>query len=372
MFWAILALVACAVLVARFGVVTSGGRSFVEGLLDGARLGPFGRVHVEGLEGDIWGDFTLRRLTINDAHGTWLDARQVRLRWNWLALLQRRLDIDACDARLVTVIRRPWVEPTVPTSGHSPISLHIDKLAVQLELLPAFSSRYGLYNVAGGFDLRREGGMAGRAQVASLTHAGDRLDADFDLGRDKTIRLALQVQEADGGALAGALGLAANQPFLVSASASGTTSQGRFHVESRSGPVVPIAGDGAWTPQGGQGRGAITLAASKYLAWYQRMLGPQVRFDISGARVADGLEGVVFSATSDNVDVSARGEADLGRQTTGPAGMQVQIVARQGERLLGFPQMGAARMSGILSGRADRWSLAGPLEADGQIGRAHV
>lgn len=364
-FWAILALVAAAALLARFGAVTSGGRGFVESLLDDAKLGPFGHMHVEGLQGDIWGDFTLRRLTINDAHGTWLDARQVRLRWNWLALLQRRLSIDECDARLVTVIRRPWVEPTGPTGARAPISLHLDKVATRLELLPAFSSRYGLYDVSGGFDLRREGGMAGRAQAQSLTHAGDSLEADFDLGRDKTVRLALQAHEAGGGALAGALGLAADQPFVVSASASGTTSQGQFHVESRSGPVVPIAGDGAWTPQGGRASGRIMMAASKYLTWYQRVLGPQVRFDISGARTADGLEGVVFSATSDNLDVSARGEADLGRQTTGPAGMQVQMLARQGQRLLGFPQMGAARMSGTLTGRADRWTLAGPLEADG-------
>ncbi len=362
--WLVLALIAVAALVARFGAVTPSGRAFVEGLLDDAKLGPYGHVHVEGLQGDIWGDFTLRHLTINDAHGAWLDARLVRLRWNWLALLRRQVSIDEADARLVTVIRRPEVEPAGPPGARTSLSLHLDKFAAQLELLPAFSSRYGLYNVTGDFDLRLEGGMAGRAHIASLTHAGDRADADFDLGRDKTIRLALQAREANGGALAGALGLAANQPFLVSASASGTTSQGRFHVDSRSGPLVPIAGDGAWTPQGGQASGRITLAASNYLIWYQQALGPQLRFDISGARASDGLEAIAFSATSDNVDVSARGEADLGRRLAGPAGLQVQILARQGQRLLGFPQMGAARMTGTLTGRADHWSLAGPLEAD--------
>jgi len=363
--WILLALLAAAAAIARFGAVTPSGRAFVEGLLDGAKLGPYGHVHVEGLQGDIWGDFTLRRLTINDAYGAWLDARQVRLRWNWLALLQSKASIDAFDARLVTVIRGPEVEPTARTAGRASLSLHVDKFAARLELLPAFSSRYGLYDVTGGFDLRREGGMAGRAQVSSLTHAGDHLDADFDLGRDKTIRLALQAREAGGGALAGALGLAADQPFLVSANASGTTSRGRFHVESRSGPLVPIAGDGGWTPQGGQASGRITLAASKYLIWYQQALGPEIRFGVSGARAGDGLETIAFSATSDNVDVSARGEADLGRRIAGPAGLQVQILARQGQRLLGFPQMGAARVTGTLTGRADRWSLAGPLEADG-------
>ena len=359
------ALVGLVAVVARFGAVTPGGRGFVEGLLDGLSVGSYGHVHVEGLEGDIWGDFTLRRLTINDAHGAWLDARQVRLRWDWLALLQRRVSVDSAEARLVTVIRQPQAAPSGPPGGHAPMSLHIARIATRLELLPAFSSRYGLYDVTGAFDLRREGGVAGSAHVASLVHAGDRADADFDLGRDKTVRLALQAREANGGALAGALGLAPDQPFLVSASASGATSQGRFHVDSRSGPLVPLAADGAWTPQGGQASGRIVLAASKRLGWYQQVLGPDLRFAISGARVPDGLEAIVFNTTSQNVDVSARGEADLGRRMAGPKGLQVSILMRQGQRLLGFPQMGAARINGVLTGRADRWTLAGPLEADG-------
>ena len=361
--WVMVALVAFVGL-ARFGVVTPPGRAFVESLLDGLKIGPYRRVHVDGLEGDVWGDFTIRRLTVNDVHGAWLDARQVRLKWNWLALMQRRFDVDEFDARLATVLRRPEAEPTGPAGGRTPVSLHIGKIATRLELLPAFSSRYGLYDVSGGFDLRRQGGIAGRAGIVSLTHAGDRVDADFDLGRDKTVRLALQAREANGGALAGALGLAPAQPFLVSATASGATSRGRFHIDSRSGPVVPIAADGAWTPHGGQAGGQIVLASSKYLTWYQLWFGPDMRFQVSGARAADVLQDVTLGVTSQNIDVSARGEADFGRQLVGPKGMQVAILARQGQRFLGFPQMGAARMSGTLSGRVDHWSLAGVLEAD--------
>ncbi len=359
-----MALVVAVAVVARLGVLTSGGRAFVEGLLDGVNVGPYGKVHVEGLQGDAWGDFTLRRLTINDVHGAWLDARQIRLRWDWLALLQRRVSIDAFEARLVTVIRQPQPAPSGPGAGRLPVSLHLGRIATQLELLPAFSERYGLYDVTGAFDLRREGGMAGRAVVASRTHAGDRLDADFDLGRDHTVRLALQAREANGGAIAGSFGLAADQPFVVTANASGTTSRGRFHVESRSGPVAPIAGDGAWTPQGGQAQGRIVLASSRYLSWYQHWLGPDVRFQISGARAADGLQDIALSVASENVDVTARGEADPGHSKIGPNGMQVAILARQGQRFLGFPQMGAARLSGTLAGNLDRWSLSGPLEAD--------
>ncbi len=106
------------------------------------------------------------------------------------------------------------------------------------------------------------------------------------------------------------------------------------------------------------------LASSKYLTWYQHWLGPDMRFQVSGARAADGLQDIALNVTSQNIDVGARGEADFGRQIVGPKGMQVAILARQGQRFLGFPRMGAARMSGTLSGRVDHWTLAGVLEAD--------
>ena len=361
----IVALVVVAAVGVRYGVVTDAGRSFVESILGGFKAGPYGRIHVEGLKGDIWRDFTVRELTIVDVHGTWLDARQLHVRWDWPQMLSRRLVVNEAQARLVTVIRRPAVEPAGPAGGRAPVSLHVDKLAAQMELMPAFSSRYGLYDVTGAIDSRREGGMAGKAHVASRTHPGDLADADFDLGRDKTIRLALTAQEANGGAMAGALGLAADQPFHVLANASGTISQGRFHVESQSGPLVPIAGDGAWNPQGGHADGKIVLAASKYLTWYQHWFGPDLRFQIDGAEAPDGLQNLTLTAASENIDIGARGEADLGRRTFGPQGLQVSILARQGQRFLGFPQMGAARMTGSLTGNLDRWTLAGPMEADG-------
>ena len=78
--------------------------------------------------------------------------------------------------------------------------------------------------------------------------------------------------------MAGALGLAADQPFFVSASASGTISRGQFQATSRSGALVPLEGSGAWTPAGGSGQGQVTLAASRWLIGYQKMLGPQASF----------------------------------------------------------------------------------------------
>ncbi len=360
---ALVGLVGVTAILLRFGVLTPSGRGLVESMLDGVNLGGYGRLHVEGLQGDVWRDFTIRRLTIKDDNGAWLDARTVRMRWDWTQLLGRRLAVQELDARLMTVLRAPAPKRTAPGGG-STVTVAVDKLAARVELLPAFSTRYGLYDVDGGFELRRRGGMAGHVNAASLIHAGDRLDASFDLGRDKTIRLALDAREAQGGAMAGALGLAADKPFLVEASATGTTSQGRFEVGSRSGDLVPLQAQGAWTPQSGQANGQVTLAASRLLTGYQHMLGPQARFQITGAKAADGLEALNVTAGSDNIDLVARGEADLGRQIVGPKGLAVGIVARQAQRIIGWPAMGGARFAGTFNGKPSGAVLSGQLAVE--------
>ena len=353
-------LIAALAATARFGVLTPQGRRLAESALNGLKVGGYGRLHVEGLDGDLWRDFTLRRLTISDAQGAWLDARAVRLRWDWPRLIDRHLTINEIDAGTLTVLHAP-ASQSGGGGGASPVSLEIQKLAVRLELLPAFSSRYGLYDLQGAFEMRRAGGLAGHLVAASLTHAGDRLDAAFDVGRDKTIRLALGVREAQGGALGGSAGLAADQPFYVSASATGTSSAGRFQLTSRSGGASPAEAQGAWTPQGGEADGRFTLAASRLLSGYQRMLGPEARFRVTGAKAADGLNVMTLSLTSENVDVTAAGEADLGRQVVGPKGVAVTLLARQADRLIGWPEMGAARFAGTISGRMNRGVLSGQL-----------
>jgi translocation and assembly module TamB len=363
----IVAIVALAGAVLRFGALTPWGLRVIEAELDSFNIGAYGRLHVEGLEGDVWRDFSVRRLTMSDVHGTWLDARGVRVRWDWPRLFSRQLWFDEVDAVKLTLLRRPT--PKATGGGGSPgVSLHLGKLAARTELMPAFSDRYGLYDVTGALELRRQGGLAGRLDALSLTHAGDAAHAVFDLGRDKTVALSLTAREADGGAIAGSFGLAANQPFSIEAHASGTTSQGQYTITSRSGALTPIEGAGAWTPRGGEAHGRITLAASRFLTGYQGMLGPQAAFEITGARAADGFEAIALTANSENVDLTARGEADLGRRASGPKGLAVTIFARQAQRILHWPAMGAGRFAGTFATQPGGWKLAGPVTIEAPNG----
>ena len=51
-------------LTGRFAVLTPWGRTLISGLVNGARIGRYGRIDVYGLKGDVWHDFTLDRVTV--------------------------------------------------------------------------------------------------------------------------------------------------------------------------------------------------------------------------------------------------------------------------------------------------------------------
>ncbi len=360
----------------RLGLMTAPGRRLIEAELNGLSLGTFGKLQVEGLSGDFAQDFTIRRLTISDKAGVWLDATDAHVTWSYWKLLRRQVDIDQVTVARIDVLRRPILAAS-SGGGRLPVSIHIGALSARLATAPAFSYRAGLFDVSGAYDQAKAGAVSGRLAAVSLTHAGDRLDGTFDFGRNKSVALNIQAHEAQGGPLAGALGLAANAPFLLAVSATGTTSQGRFQVASRSGTVTPAEAIGGWTPQGGAATGHIVLAASRLLAGYQTRLGPEARFAVDGVKAVDGFDALTLSINSANVQLVAKGEADIARRRIGPRGLAVTLAASPAARLLSWPEMGRTNFSGLLAGAADRWSLAGDLAIETpsalgyRLGRAH-
>ena len=97
--WGLAALVVCALLVVlagaallagRYGALSPQGRSIIEARANGLKVGRFGRLYVEGLSGDIWRDFSVRRVVIRDPKGVWLEGRNLRLAWTFGDILGRR------------------------------------------------------------------------------------------------------------------------------------------------------------------------------------------------------------------------------------------------------------------------------------------
>ncbi|MGA0599570.1 translocation/assembly module TamB domain-containing protein [Caulobacter sp. KR2-114] len=359
--WTLLLLLG-AVLVARFGVQTPWGRQAVERALDGTRVGRLGHLRLSGLHGDVFENFSVDRLALDDGHGAWAEARNVSMRWSWQALFARRFHATTIAARQLTLIRRPVLGPPSGPSGPAPVSVAIDRLTARVEMLPAFSDQRGVYDLSGGFTVGRRSDAKGTLTALSVLHPGDHLKAVFDVEGTRRFSVDADASEAKGGALAGSLGLAADQPFHMTAHAKGTVSAGQFALLTQVGQSRPLDASGAWTPQGGSATGVLQLAASRLLAGYVHRLGPEVRFDVAGAKAPDRFFTFTLNASAENAKLTARGEADVGRRAMGPQGVDLDLQVVDSNRILSWPKLGPSHFSGRLTGTGAHWGVAGKGE----------
>ncbi|HYG25558.1 MAG TPA: translocation/assembly module TamB, partial [Caulobacteraceae bacterium] len=358
--WAIIVAVAAVVLAAaalfgaRYGLVSNAGRLLIESRVEGLALGRMGRLRIEGLEGDVFRDFTIDRLTIADEKGVWLEGRQVHVEWNYLQLFRRRFDAQEVTAEQLRLLRRPTLAPK-GKSGDLPVSFDIDRLSARVEMLPAFSQRRGLFDLEGELLVERRGVKSGRFEARSLLHAGDFLTADFEFGRDRQIRLSAEAKEASGGALAGALGLPADLPFALTARAGGTSADGRFRLIARSGEATPVNAFGLWNADGGAAAGRLHLTSSTLLEPYVGRFGPVAKFSVGGSRFAGGSYMVDGRVEAENLRVAFQGPADLLARRL-PAGLAVTLDTGSVQRALGGIVDARAHAEGRLRGTWAEWT----------------
>jgi translocation and assembly module TamB len=344
----------------RFGAITPQGRAFLEARTSGLKLGRIGRLKIEGLSGDIWSVFGVRRLTISDEKGVWLEAADLRVDWRPAELFYRRFHADDITARQVLVLRRPTLTPKGKSSA-APVSVDLDHVAMRLITRPEFSRQAGDFDLSGDYEMARLGGQKGNLRALSRLHAGDYLKLVFDLGRNKTLLLDAEAREADGGALAGAMGLTPNRPFDLNAKAHGTISQGAFTVLARSGDATPLKAGGAWTPQGGSAAGRVDLAASTLTDREERMFGADARFSIVG-RKAGAFSDLDIKVDSQNLGFTARGPANLGKRITGPAGLAFTARVANLSRLTPLPSLGAGVADGTFHLTGDGFLVDGRVD----------
>ena len=358
-----------ALAVGRYGVLIPQVRLLIEARSDGLKLGRVGRLKIEGLSGDIWRDARVRRLTIRDEQGVWLEANNVHITWRYLELLRRRFDADLIEAQNIRVIRRPTLAPKGKERG-LPVSFHIDKVATRLILEPEFSNVRGVYDLALNLDVERKGGQSGKLAAASVLHPGDRLDLDFALGQGGPMRIVADAVEAKGGALAGAAGFSPEQPFRLTVRASGTVSEGRFSAVSTSGALTPLNARGAWTPQGGDAGGRILLAASSLTMPYVERFGRDVVFGVAGRKAREGDYALDARLRSDAMTLRAWGEGNIGERRLGSRGLQLDAQTASLSKLIGGgPKMGATRVVGAANGDIKVWSFRGTANvADAALG----
>ncbi len=370
-------LVGLAAVTVRYGVNSAPGLLFVEARANGLKVGRFGRLKIEGLSGDIWRNFGVRRLTITDEKGVWLEANDVAMQWRYHELFMRRFHADEITAREVRVLRRPTLTPKTVSKG-MPVSVDIERMVLPVETLPEFSYRRGLFVAVGGVKVERDGPMRIHLGAASKLHLGDRLILAVNAGKGRPLSVFADVVEEKGGALAGSLGLPADRPFMLKADVDGTLDgKGAFEVLATSGDTRPAEASGTWDDAGGTASGRLSLTASTLTAGYAKMLGPEIAFSGRGAKAKSGLYAIDARVQSETLALTAAGEADVGKRTTGKQGVKLTLATGSLGRLSGDAVAGAARAEGVLMGDQDLWSFAGALDATGfeaagyRLARAH-
>lgn len=363
--WIILVSVAMVMVVAlaavgvRYGVNTVPGLAFIEARANGLKIGRYGKLKIEGVSGDLWRNVSIRRLIIYDEKGTWLEGRNLNMKWRYHELFVRRFHADAIAAEQITLIRRPTLTPK-EKSGSLPVTILIDALQARVDSRPAFSQVEGRFDLTGRLALRRGGGgTAGRFVARSLMHQGDFADVTFDLGRSDALLVNARASEAKGGALAGALGLDAAQPFSLDAQARGTTKAGSFKLLVTSGPNQPAKADGAWDAAGGSANGYVRLDASRLTGLYQKLFGPQVKFDIAGRKGVGDFYDLNARLDSETLSVTAVGPANLGKRLAGPGGLAVTGNTPSIERLSLGAVKGQASFVGRFNGDINNFTLRG-------------
>ncbi|MFO1014414.1 MAG: translocation/assembly module TamB domain-containing protein [Caulobacteraceae bacterium] len=362
--WSVIA-VAVVALVAgglRYGVLLPQARLLIEAQASGLKIGRFGRLGIEGLEGDIWRNFTVRRLTIRDEKGIWLEARAVAVHWRYEELFQRKFHADDITVGQLNLLRRPTLTPKEADRG-LPVSFLIERIRARVDMAPAFSYRAGSYRLDGRLDVQRKGGAAARVRADSLTHAGDFLAVQFSIGQTKAMLVRAEAREANGGALAGALGLTPDKPFYLNASVNGTMSRGGFTLLAQSGDLQAAGGSGAWTPEGGSGRVRLNLASSRLLHPFARMVGEVADIDLTGRKAAGGLFQLQGKVRASNASIDLSGLANLGKGISGPNGLALKASVVSMMPIVGFPEMDGGQGTGILRFDPKGWTFIGDATA---------
>ncbi|MBL0947036.1 MAG: translocation/assembly module TamB domain-containing protein [Brevundimonas sp.] len=355
----IVVLLGIALLGGRAYLLSEPGRELVSTFANGKKIGRYGRINVEGLQGDLFNDFTLSRVTVTDEQGVWIEITDLRVDWSYLPLLARRFHADTITAGRIHVLRRPILEISTDPPGAMPLDVDIDHFAAEVELHEDFSQTYGHWRIEGDARVLRRGLTTASVDARSLDREGDFLKLEASLGKSiEQMELNLQAHEARGGPLAGMLGYSPDQPFVVNAVANGRV----IDATARTGAFVPLRVQGRFSEEGSRASGYVNFSGSDLFAPFIDRIGRTARFGLAGIPLdnKEGVQAVAWRLYADNITTRVDGQVKTD-DLSSPDGLAVDIATPSLSRLAGVPLAGASTYVGTFTGKADRWELAGQI-----------
>jgi translocation and assembly module TamB len=202
------------------------GRRFIVERINGLEMASGLRIHVDRIDGSIWGEMSVHGLTLSDPQGAFFAAPRADLNYSPLSYIRRsHIEIHSLAIPEARLARLPQLRSTDPNAPLIPnILLDIGSLRVdRLMIDPPVTGNRHLLSIAGDIHLANSAART-NLQVNALQGpgiaGGDRLNLRLDAApQDNRLGIEMRVQAPAGGFVSSMTGL--DKPLDVAVAGKG-------------------------------------------------------------------------------------------------------------------------------------------------------
>ncbi|MEO1659708.1 MAG: translocation/assembly module TamB domain-containing protein [Pseudomonadota bacterium] len=184
-------------------------------------------LNVEGVSGDLLGRFSIDRVLISDASGTWSTVKDVSASWRVFPLLSGRLYLQEVRVDQVDAIRRPELAPAEPreSSGASFLKNYtLEQMHVaEIALASGIAGPAQTYQLDLSLKTQTASGDV-ELILAPRAGGGDAADVNLAWGADIPLRGQARIQGAANGIIAQILQVPAGETVSAEIDAAGDAS----------------------------------------------------------------------------------------------------------------------------------------------------
>lgn len=318
-------------------------------------------IEVSGLRGDLLGRMSASQLTVRDADGVWLDARDVELAWSPLALVSNYLKLHDVSAASLDIARQPTLAPSTSSGGAVFDRYSLDRFVIgDWTLAEGVAGPEQSYAVTARFQAK---GMTGEVlgRLVPVTSPGDRADIELSWGGAVPLEGNVQIEGEPSGLIATLLQAPEGEAISASLDASGGFLSWTISGSAMSGDAEVLNLDVAQDRNELRTEGWVALDAFGVLSPLQKRLGNRAEFETRRAR--DGS--LVATMEADTLSAEVSGKFVRNRTERRLEDMVLTMTdanapALTGARNLTLPQL---RASGVLTEMDGAYSFEGELSA---------
>lgn len=325
-----------------------GAAWLVDMLADGRRVWRLGVLDVSGVSGASLSDLRIARLTLRDADGVWVEARDARLSWRPFEILRGRVDIVRIDAAAIDIARRPALSAPPPDRGGAP-DVRIGALSFpRVTLAPHVASdTAAALTLSGALAIRDDALETARIDAANLATAAEIVQVRYT--RTPELDAEVEIKSPAGGVFAALAGGALD----VRARAGDGVASAHVRIDGADALIA----NARWTGANWTGDARAQLLAIPPLRKLGARIGADWTMSASGSVFSkDRPARVAIAGESARMRVTLEGAL---AQSLAPAG-PLQITADVDARVLNLSG-GRVRTRGVFTTAGDVSRYQGDL-----------